>query len=187
MPSGHGSAALKDVYPPECVEGRSATSGVGGLGVLARQRPTVSHGGHHLDDGRAGRLGVAPIVHHRCVRRPLHDTVHAIGREGGQIVLQLEPTGLRFARGDHRQRFVPQAPRTPRSERLGGGKELQCAGTPLSRRGGERVYLRALLGRQLGDAGSSSDSKRTTPSRAGRDTPSRTSRGTTANLCFCGS
>jgi hypothetical protein len=33
-----------------------------GLGVVARQRPIVSHGGHHLNDGRAGRLRVAPIV-----------------------------------------------------------------------------------------------------------------------------
>src|SRR5687767_1329763 len=58
-----------------------------------------------------------------CVA-PLHDTVDAVGREGGQSVLQLEPTGLRCACGDHRQRLVPKAPRTSRSERLGGGKEL---------------------------------------------------------------
>src|SRR5215211_1542928 len=38
-----------------------------------------------------------------------------------------------------------------------------------------------------GEAGSSLDNKRTTPSRAGRETPSCSSRGTTANLCFCGS
>jgi hypothetical protein len=29
---------------------------------LARQRPIVSHGGHHLNDGRTARLRVAPIV-----------------------------------------------------------------------------------------------------------------------------
>src|SRR5918997_497078 len=96
-----------------------------GLGVLARQRPIVSYGGHYINDGRAARLRVAPIVQQRGVRRPLHDTVDAVGRESGQFVLQLEPTGLRlFGGSDHRQRFVPQAPRTPRSERLGGGKKL---------------------------------------------------------------
>ena len=52
-----------------------------GLGGLARQRPIVSHGGHHLSDGIAGRLRVAPIVQQGCVRRPLHDTVLAVGRE----------------------------------------------------------------------------------------------------------
>src|SRR5215216_3842834 len=42
-------------------------------------------------------------------------------------------------------------------------------------------------GGNSGDAGSSLDNKRTTPSRAGRETPSRASRGTTANVSFCGS
>src|SRR5215203_2336882 len=42
-------------------------------------------------------------------------------------------------------------------------------------------------GGNSGDAGSSSDNKRTTPSRAGRETPSRTSWETTADVCFCGS
>src|SRR4028118_2224802 len=39
-----------------------------------------------------------------------------VGRESGQIVLRLEPTGLRlFGGSDHRQRFVPKATRTPQS------------------------------------------------------------------------
>src|SRR5829696_7479374 len=38
-----------------------------------------------------------------------------------------------------------------------------------------------------GDAGSSVDNKRTTPTRAGRETPNRTSWEPTADLCFCGS
>src|SRR5687767_5104724 len=42
-------------------------------------------------------------------------------------------------------------------------------------------------GGNLGDAGSSLDNKRTTPSRASRETPSCASWGTTAKLCFCGS
>ena len=125
MAVGPGPGARAMLYSPECVEGLFSEVRVWGLGVLARQRPSVSHGGHHLIDGRAGRLGVAPIVQHRCVRRPLHDTVDAVGRESGQIVLLLEPPGLRlFGSSDHRQRFVPKAPLTPRSERLGGGKEL---------------------------------------------------------------
>src|SRR5215211_4499912 len=96
-----------------------------GLGVLARHWPIVSHGGHHLNDGSTGRLRVAPLVHQRCERRPLHDTVHAIGRESGQIVLQIVPTGLLCACSDHRQRFVTQASQASRlGGRLWGGTKL---------------------------------------------------------------
>ena len=99
-------------------KGDSANFGCRGLKVLARQRPIVSHGGHHLNDGRAGRLRVAPLVQQGCVRRPFHDTVRAIGRESDQIVLQFEPTGFRLFGGtDHRKRFVPQ---TSQAARLGG-------------------------------------------------------------------
>ncbi len=59
--------------------------------------PIVAHGGHHLNDGRAGRLRVAPVVHQRCVRRPLQDAVHAIGLEiclasRGSGPISLQPT-----------------------------------------------------------------------------------------------
>jgi hypothetical protein len=120
-----------------------------GVDFLPFERPIVSHGGHHLDDGSAGRLRVAPIVQQGCVRRPLHDAVDAVGRESGQFVLPIEPTGLLCACSDHRQRFVPQDPRTPQSARLGGGKKLSCGGTHLWRRGAECIDLRTLPGRQL--------------------------------------
>ena len=104
------------LWPP--VHGRMSACGCQVGGVLPCERPIVSHGGHHLNDGSAGRLRVTPIVHKRCVCRPLHDTVHAIGRESGQIILQLEPLGLLCAGTDYRQRFVPQ---TSQAARLGGG------------------------------------------------------------------
>jgi hypothetical protein len=154
---------------------------------LARQRPIVPHGGHHLNNGRAGRLRVAPIVHQRCVRRPLHDTVLAVGRESGQLVLQLEPTGLRFACSDHRQRFVPQASRTPQSARLGGGKKLSCAGTHLSRRGGECIDLRALLVRQFGGRRIELGQQADYPEPRQQGNSELRQLGTTANVCFCGS
>jgi hypothetical protein len=44
------------------VEGVFCDFRCAGLGVLARQRPIVSHGGHHLNDGSAGRLGIKPLL-----------------------------------------------------------------------------------------------------------------------------
>jgi hypothetical protein len=93
--------------------------------VLVCEGSIVSHGGHHLDDGRAGRPRVAPIVQHGRVRRPLHDAVLAVGREGGQVVLQPEPLGLLCAGTHHRKRLVAQAPQAARlGGGLGGGAEL---------------------------------------------------------------
>ena len=97
---------------------RSKKSRRRGLGPLARERANVSHGGYHLNDGRAGRLHIATIVQHRRVCRPVHDTVLAVGRESGQVVLQIEPLGLLCAGTDHRQWLVAQA---SQAARLGGG------------------------------------------------------------------
>lgn len=38
---------------------------------------------HYLEDGRAGYLRVVLLEQQRFVRRPLHDTVEAVGRECG--------------------------------------------------------------------------------------------------------
>ena len=50
---------------------------------------------------------------------------HAVGREGGQIVLQLEPIGLLCTGADHSQGFVAQAPQAARlAGGLGAGTKL---------------------------------------------------------------
>ena len=147
-----------------------------GLGGLARERPIVAHGGHHLNDGRAGRLRVAPIVQQRCVRRPLHDTVDAVGRESGQLVLQLEPTGpcspaLTTASG-----LFPRLPGCASGRCLGGGAKLSAVVLTCRVEGlSASICARCCCGNS-GGAGSSLDNKRTTPSRASREA--------TANICL---
>ena len=74
----------------------------------------VAHSVYYLEDGRAGRLRVNPVVQQRYVRRPLDDTVHAIGRVSGQLILRPEPTGRLCASTDYRQWFVPQASQAAR-------------------------------------------------------------------------
>src|SRR5829696_4380117 len=93
----------------------------------------------------------------------------AVGRESDQIVLLIEPTGLRFACGDHRQRFVAQASRTPQSERLGGGKNSSAEVLTCRVEGLSASICARCWGGNSGDAGSSLDNKRTIPSRAARE------------------
>ena len=75
---------------------------------LPRKWLVVARGLHHLNDGRAGRLRVTPVVQQRYVGRPLNNAVPVIGRERGQLILKFEPSGRLLAGADDRQRCPPR-------------------------------------------------------------------------------